>query len=70
MAERLMESSGHDAAQAAEAILQGVIEQKLYIVWPTNYAMLWRLKRLLPRWFLARTQQLVGYQLCEVDRHR
>jgi NAD(P)-dependent dehydrogenase (short-subunit alcohol dehydrogenase family) len=60
---RLLELASHDAAQAAAAILAGVAEGKLYIVWPGEYALLWRLKRLAPRLFLYETRKLTAAQL-------
>jgi NAD(P)-dependent dehydrogenase (short-subunit alcohol dehydrogenase family) len=63
IAEELMETSGHDAAQAAKVILHGVAEQRLYIVWPPQYALLWRLKRLMPQWFLAQTELITAHRL-------
>jgi NAD(P)-dependent dehydrogenase (short-subunit alcohol dehydrogenase family) len=62
IAQELMESSGHDAAEAAEAILRAVAEQKIYIVWPSQYALLWRLKRLLPQWFLTQTKLITEHR--------
>ncbi len=57
-----MEESGHDATEAAHAILSGTAEGTLYIVWPREYGLLRRIKRLLPLWFLGRTQKLTESQ--------
>ena len=62
IARRLMENSGHDAMEAAHAILSGVSDGKLYIVWPGEYSVLWRVKRLLPLWFLSQTRKLTESQ--------
>jgi hypothetical protein len=63
LAHQLLDLASHDATQAAAAILAGVAEGKLYIVWPGEYALLWRLKRLAPRLFLYETRKLTTAQL-------
>ena len=63
MARRIMESSGQDAADAARAILGAAAAGKLHIVWPDKYRMAWRLKRLLPDWFVRRVAKLSDRQL-------
>jgi NAD(P)-dependent dehydrogenase (short-subunit alcohol dehydrogenase family) len=60
---QLLEQASHDATQAAAAILEGVAAGKLYILWPGEYALLWRLKRLAPRLFLYETRKLTAAQL-------
>jgi NAD(P)-dependent dehydrogenase (short-subunit alcohol dehydrogenase family) len=43
MARHLMESSGYDAADAAQAILAAAARGRLYIVWPSEYLWLCRI---------------------------
>ncbi len=62
IAHHLMENSGHDAMEAAHAILAGAANGRLYIVWPGEYSVLWRVKRLLPLWFLSQTRKLTDLQ--------
>jgi len=69
IAQRLMENSGHDATDAAQAIPSGAADGKLHILWPPEYWVLWRLKRLFPQWFLSRTQKLTESQL-RLSGHR
>lgn len=54
LARRIMERSGHDAAEAARALLAAAAAGELYVIWPREYRWAWRLKRLLPRWFVRR----------------
>ena len=60
---QLLEHAAHDATQAAEAVLAGVADGSLYILWPREYALLWRLKRLAPRLFLYESRKLAEAQL-------
>jgi NAD(P)-dependent dehydrogenase (short-subunit alcohol dehydrogenase family) len=60
---QLLDHAAHDATEAAEAILEGVAGGSLYILWPREYALLWRLKRLAPRLFLYETRKLTEAQL-------
>jgi NADP-dependent 3-hydroxy acid dehydrogenase YdfG len=63
LAHQLMDTSGHDPEEAAEAILGAAARGDLYIVWPPEYRMAWRLKRWFPRWFLRRIQAFRDAQL-------
>lgn len=60
MAQRLMERSPHDAADAARAILAATARGRLYIVWPREYVWLWRIKRFAPLRFLRLVQRMRG----------
>ena len=60
MAQRLMERSAYDAADAARAILAATARGPLYIVWPREYVWLWRIKRLAPMRFLRLVQRMRG----------
>jgi NADP-dependent 3-hydroxy acid dehydrogenase YdfG len=63
MAHRLMDNSGHDPVEAARAILAAAARGDLYIVWPREYRLVWRLKRYFPLWFLKRVQRFRDAQL-------
>jgi NADP-dependent 3-hydroxy acid dehydrogenase YdfG len=63
MARSLMDNSGHDPAEAAQAILAAAARDDLYIVWPREYRLFWRLKRYFPLWFLRRVQGFRDAQL-------
>lgn len=65
IARRLLEHSQHDATEVSHAILSRVAAGKLYIVWPHEYWLLWRLKRLAPLLFLRETQKLTKAQFTE-----
>jgi short-subunit dehydrogenase len=67
MAQRLMANSGHDATEAARAILAAAARGDLHIVWPREYRLAWRLKRLFPGWFVRRVAQLRGRQLARAN---
>ena len=67
MAQRLMANSGHDATNAARAILAAAARGDLHIVWPREYRLAWRLKRLFPGWFVRRVAQLRGRQLARAN---
>jgi NAD(P)-dependent dehydrogenase (short-subunit alcohol dehydrogenase family) len=58
LARRLMDGSSHDATAAARAILGAAAAGDLYIPWPGEYRLAWRLKRLFPRWFVRRVARL------------
>jgi hypothetical protein len=62
LARRLMSSSSHDAEAAARALLAGAATGRLYLVWPPEYRLAWRLKRLFPRWFVRRVAALAQRQ--------
>ena len=62
---RLLDHSSYDATDAARAILSGVADGKLYIVWPRQYWLFWRLKRLSPLLFLNQTQKVAQAQFAE-----
>ena len=68
MAHGLMDNSGHDPAEAARAILGGMARGDLYVVWPREYRLLWRLKRWFPNWFLARVRGFRDAQLRRTAR--
>ena len=63
LAQHLMGSSGHDADEAAHALLAAAAAGDTYIVWPPPYRLAWRLKRLFPRWFLRRVRTFRDAQL-------
>ncbi len=52
IAQRVMGRSRYTAEQAAADILAAAARGRLYAVLPFGYAVLWRLKRLLPRLFV------------------
>ena len=63
VARRLLKGGSHSAGEAAEAILAGVEERRLYIVWPREYRIFWRLKRLAPMLFLNEISKLTRAEL-------
>jgi NAD(P)-dependent dehydrogenase (short-subunit alcohol dehydrogenase family) len=63
MAHQLMDHSGHDPVEAARAILAATARGDVYIVWPREYRLLWRLKRWFPNWFLGRVRGFRDAQL-------
>jgi NAD(P)-dependent dehydrogenase (short-subunit alcohol dehydrogenase family) len=63
LARRIMERSGHDAAEAARALLAAAAAGDLYVIWPPEYRWAWRVKRLLPRWFVRRLAPRVEQRL-------
>jgi NAD(P)-dependent dehydrogenase (short-subunit alcohol dehydrogenase family) len=65
VARRLLEQSPHSAIEAGHAILSGAANGKFYIIWPREYSLFWRLKRLSPLLFLRETQKLAKTQLAE-----
>jgi NAD(P)-dependent dehydrogenase (short-subunit alcohol dehydrogenase family) len=67
LAQRIMTSSSHDASAAARAILTAAARGDLHIVWPREYRLVWRLKRLFPRWFVRRVAQLRERQLARAN---
>ena len=68
LAHRLMDSSGHDPEEAAQALLAAAAAGDVYIVWPREYKLAWRLKRYFPGWFLKRVQAFRDAQLRKADR--
>jgi len=68
MAHQLMDHSGHDPVEAARAILGAAAAGDLYIVWPREYRMVWRLKRFFPLWFLKRVQRFRDVQIRRAAR--
>jgi NAD(P)-dependent dehydrogenase (short-subunit alcohol dehydrogenase family) len=62
VARRLLGDARYSAMEAAQAILSGVADSKLYIVWPREYWLFWRLKRLSPLLFLSQTQKVARAQ--------
>jgi NADP-dependent 3-hydroxy acid dehydrogenase YdfG len=67
MAQRLMDSSGLDAAEAARDILAAAGRGDLHIVWPKNYRLAWRLKRFFPGWFVRRIGALRARRLARAN---
>jgi NADP-dependent 3-hydroxy acid dehydrogenase YdfG len=63
LAHQLMDTSRHDPVEAAEAILGAAAQGKLYVVWPSEYRLAWRLKRWFPGWFLKRVQSFRDAQV-------
>jgi NADP-dependent 3-hydroxy acid dehydrogenase YdfG len=63
LAQRLMGGSGLDATRAAGDILAAAARGELHIVWPKDYRLAWRLKRLFPGWFVRRIGSLRDRQL-------
>jgi NAD(P)-dependent dehydrogenase (short-subunit alcohol dehydrogenase family) len=68
LAHQLMDHSGHDPDEAARALLGAAAAGDLYIVWPPQYRMAWRLKRWFPVWFLKRVQSFRDAQLRKAGR--
>ena len=66
-AHRIMQSSGLDAEDAAREILGAAADGDLHIVWPRQYRLAWRLKRLFPSWFVRRVARLSDRQLQEAS---
>jgi len=67
LAERVMHGSGEDATGAARAILADAARGRLHIVWPAKYRLAWRLKRLLPAWFVRRIATMRELQVPAAD---
>jgi NAD(P)-dependent dehydrogenase (short-subunit alcohol dehydrogenase family) len=59
-ARRLVEDSGIEAAQVAEAMLWAASRGRTHFVYPGRYATLWRLKRLMPQRFQRLLPRLLG----------
>ncbi|HEX9207604.1 MAG TPA: SDR family NAD(P)-dependent oxidoreductase [Steroidobacteraceae bacterium] len=68
MAHQLMDKSGHDPDEAARVLLGAAAAGDLYIVWPPEYRLAWRLKRWFPHWFLKRVQSFRDAQLRKAGR--
>jgi NAD(P)-dependent dehydrogenase (short-subunit alcohol dehydrogenase family) len=68
MAHQLMDKSGHDPQEAAGVLLGAAAAGDVYIVWPPEYRMAWRLKRWFPVWFLKRVQAFRDAQLRKAGR--
>jgi len=68
LAHQLMDNSGHDPHEAARVLLGAAAAGDLYIVWPPEYRMAWRLKRWFPGWFLKRVQTFRDAQLRKAGR--
>ena len=67
LARRMMSRSGHDAEAAARALLAGAATGRLHLVWPPEYRLAWRLKRLFPRWFVRRVAGLARLRGAPAD---
>ena len=48
------------ADDVAEATLRAIRRRQLYVVLPLRGRVFWRLKRLLPQWFMTRVARIVG----------
>ena len=70
LAHRLMAGSAHDAADAARAILAATSRGRLYIVWPREYAWLWRIKRFFPLRFLGLLRRMRAQRLSHAGHRR
>ena len=70
LAHRIMDNSGHDPDEAAQALLAAVAAGDLYVVWPPEYRWAWRLKRWFPLWFLKRVQSFRDAQVRKAGRPR
>jgi NAD(P)-dependent dehydrogenase (short-subunit alcohol dehydrogenase family) len=70
LAHRIMDNSGHDPDEAAQALLAAVAAGNLYVVWPPEYRWAWRLKRWFPLWFLKRVQSFRDAQVRKAGRPR
>jgi short-subunit dehydrogenase len=68
LAHQLMDRSGHDPDEAAQALLGAVADGATYVVWPPEYRLAWRLKRWFPGWFLRRVQSFRDAQLRRAGR--
>lgn len=68
LAHQLMDHSGHDPTEAARAILAACAKGTLYVVWPREYGLAWRLKRHFPNWFLGRVRRFRDAQLRRAAR--
>jgi NAD(P)-dependent dehydrogenase (short-subunit alcohol dehydrogenase family) len=68
LAHQLMDNSGHDPHEAARVLLGAAAAGDLYIVWPPEYRLAWRLKRWFPAWFLKRVQAIRDAQLRKAGR--
>lgn len=64
-AHRLMQRSSHDAAAAARELLLAAAHGRLHIVWPREYRLAWRLKRLFPAWFVRQIGKQRGGELAQ-----
>jgi len=70
MAHRIMTGSGRDATEAARTILAAAAAGDLHVVWPREYRLVWRLKRLFPGWFVSRVARLRERQLARAHPPR
>jgi NAD(P)-dependent dehydrogenase (short-subunit alcohol dehydrogenase family) len=68
LAHRIMDNSGHDPDEAAQALLAAAAAGELYIIWPPEYRWAWRLKRWFPQWFLKRVQSFRDAQVKKAGR--
>jgi short-subunit dehydrogenase len=48
------------ADDVAEATLRAIRRRQLYVVLPLRGRVFWRLKRLVPQWFMTRVARIVG----------
>jgi NAD(P)-dependent dehydrogenase (short-subunit alcohol dehydrogenase family) len=68
LAHQLMDHSGHDPAEAANALLGAAAAGQTWIVWPREYRLAWRLKRWFPGWFLRRVRAFRDAQVRRANR--
>jgi short-subunit dehydrogenase len=62
-ARQLLERARHGPDAAAAAVLTAAANGRLHLVWPREYAVLWRMKRWFPRWFVGRVRRLRELQI-------
>jgi NAD(P)-dependent dehydrogenase (short-subunit alcohol dehydrogenase family) len=59
-ARRIMQDSNIEAAEVAEAMLSAAARGRTHFVYPSRYASLWRLKRLMPQRFQTLLPKLLS----------
>jgi NAD(P)-dependent dehydrogenase (short-subunit alcohol dehydrogenase family) len=59
-ARRIMQESNIEAAEVAEAMLTAAARARTHFVYPSRYASLWRLKRLMPQRFQTLLPRLLS----------
>ena len=59
-AEQCFETARITADDVAEATLRAIRRRQLYVVLPLRGRVFWRLKRLVPQWFMTRVARIVG----------
>ena len=56
-ARRWMETSNFTAEACAKAVLEAVVADKFHLALPADSRWMWRLKRLLPAYFVSRLRK-------------